>query len=70
MGAGLDSDSPLEQALAGGKPQRAGRFRLYFDGEHCEWSPEVERLHGYEPGTVSPPPPWCCHISIPRTTSR
>ena len=49
---GWTGDSPLEQALAGGKPQHAGWFRLYFDGEQWEWSPEVERLHGYEPGTV------------------
>ena len=54
MVAGLDRDSQLEQALAGGAPQRAGWFRLYFDGEQWEWSPEVERLHGYEPGTVKP----------------
>jgi PAS domain S-box-containing protein len=51
---GLDVDSQLEQALAGGKPQRAGWFRLYFDGEQWEWSPEVALLHGYEPGTVQP----------------
>ena len=37
-----------------GRPQHAGWFRLYFDGEQWEWSPEVERLHGYEPGTVKP----------------
>jgi limonene-1,2-epoxide hydrolase len=54
MVAGLDKDSPLEQALADGAPQRAGWFRLYFDGEQWEWSPEVQRLHGYEPGTVTP----------------
>ena len=51
---GLDGKSPLERALAGGRPQHAGWFRLYFDGEQWEWSPEVERLHGYEPGTVKP----------------
>ena len=51
---GLDGKSPLERALAGGRPQHAGRFRLYFDGEQWEWSPEVQRLHGYEPGTVTP----------------
>ena len=51
---GLDGDSQLEQALAGGAPQRAGWFRLYFNREQWEWSPEVERMHGYEPGTVQP----------------
>ena len=50
----LNGESPLAQALAGGKPQRVGWFRLYFDDERWEWSPEVERMHGYEPGTVQP----------------
>lgn len=50
----LNSESPLAQALAGGERQRVGWFRLYFDDERWEWSPEVERMHGYEPGTVRP----------------
>jgi PAS domain S-box-containing protein len=50
----LDGESPLAQALTGGEPQRVGWVRLYFDDEHWEWSPEVERIHGYEPGTVQP----------------
>lgn len=37
-----------------GGPQRVGWFRFYFDDDRWEWSPEVQRLHGYEPGTVSP----------------
>ena len=48
------ADSPLERALAGGKPHPTGWFRLYFEDERWEWSPEVERLHGYEPGTAKP----------------
>lgn len=47
-------ESPLERALAGGKPHPTGWFRLYFEDERWEWSPEVERLHGYEPGTAKP----------------
>src|ERR1700682_2232515 len=54
MADGLNGESPLEQALAGGEPQRVGWFRLYFDDERWEWSPEVQRMHGYEPGTVKP----------------
>jgi PAS domain S-box-containing protein len=50
----LNGESPLAQALAGAKPQRVGWFRLYFDDERWEWSPEVEQIHGYEPGTVQP----------------
>lgn len=44
----------LEQALAGGSPQCVGWFRFYFVDERWEWSDEVQALHGYEPGTVTP----------------
>jgi fructose-specific component phosphotransferase system IIB-like protein len=45
---------PVEYALAGGAPQRVGWFRFFFADERWEWSPQVERMHGYEPGTVQP----------------
>jgi PAS domain S-box-containing protein len=45
---------PLEQAIAGGTPQKVGSWRFYFADERWEWSAEVERIHGYEPGTVTP----------------
>jgi PAS domain S-box-containing protein len=41
-------------ALAGGAPQQFGWFRFYFEDERWEWSPEVARIHGYEPGSVTP----------------
>ena len=44
----------LEQALAGGSPQRVGWFRFYFADERWEWSEQVQMMHGYEPGTVTP----------------
>ena len=44
----------LERALAGGAPQRVGWFRFYFDDQRWEWSEQVQRIHGYEPGTVTP----------------
>jgi PAS domain S-box-containing protein len=44
----------VEQALAGGSPQRAGWFRFYFADQRWEWSEQVQRLHGYEPGSVTP----------------
>jgi fructose-specific component phosphotransferase system IIB-like protein len=50
----LDGQTPVEQALAGGEPQRVGWFRFYFADERWEWSPQVERMHGYEPGQVHP----------------
>jgi PAS domain S-box-containing protein len=46
--------SDVEQALAGGEPQRVGWFRFYFADERWEWSPQVQRMHGYQPGTVRP----------------
>jgi len=39
---------------AAGRPQHVGWFRFYFDDERWEWSPEVEVMHGYQPGTASP----------------
>jgi PAS domain S-box-containing protein len=45
---------PVEYALAGGAPQRVGWFRFYFADERWEWSPQVERMHGYEPNSVQP----------------
>ncbi len=50
----MTSDYSVEQALTGGAPQRVGWFRFYFDDERWEWSDEVQALHGYQPGTVTP----------------
>lgn len=44
----------VEQALAGGTPQRAGWFRFHFENQLWEWSEQVQQLHGYEPGTMTP----------------
>ncbi len=44
----------VEQALAGGAPQRVGWFRFYFTDQRWEWSEQVQRMHGYEPGSVTP----------------
>jgi PAS domain S-box-containing protein len=43
-----------DETLSGGAPGRVGRFRFYLDGQRWEWSPQVERMHGYAPGTVTP----------------
>jgi len=43
----------VEQAFAGA-PQRVGWFRFYFEDQRWEWSEQVQRMHGYEPGTVTP----------------
>jgi PAS domain S-box-containing protein len=48
-----DEDA-IEFGVSAGEPQRVGRFHFYIDGQRWEWSQSVERLHGYEPGTVTP----------------
>jgi hypothetical protein len=37
-----------------GAVSRVGSFRFWFVGQRWEWSDEVYRMHGYEPGTVVP----------------
>ncbi|BBX99625.1 PAS and ANTAR domain-containing protein [Mycobacterium seoulense] len=44
----------VERALAGGAAQPAGWFRFYFTDQRWEWSEQVQRMHGYEPGSVTP----------------
>jgi PAS domain S-box-containing protein len=49
----------LGHALTGGIPRPGGWYRWFFDDERFddegwEWSPEVEHIHGYQPGTVTP----------------
>jgi hypothetical protein len=50
---GHAAEVEVEQALAGA-PQRVGWFRFYFREQRWEWSEQVERMHGYQPGTVTP----------------
>jgi PAS domain S-box-containing protein len=51
----LNGQTPdIEAALAGGDPQRVGSFRFYFADQSWEWSDQVQRMHGYEPGSVTP----------------
>ena len=44
------ADTPAEAK----NPLLTGWFNFFFDGERWEWSPELARIHGYEPGAVSP----------------
>lgn len=52
--ADFEGQTSIEHALAGGDPQRVGWFKFYFADERWEWSPQVARMHGYEPGAVQP----------------
>ncbi len=55
MPFGLDGQTPqVEEALAGGATQQVGWFRFFFEDQRWEWSEQVQRLHGYKPGTVTP----------------
>ncbi len=55
MSWNLDGQSAdLESALAGDAPQRVGWFRFYFTDQRWEWSEQVQLMHGYEPGSVTP----------------
>jgi PAS domain S-box-containing protein len=47
-------DVASEEELAAVAPERTGWFRFYFADQRWEWSEQVQRLHGYEPGTVTP----------------
>ena len=49
-----DDTAAVARALTGGTPQHIGWFRFHFADQRWEWSAEVQRMHGYEPGTVTP----------------
>jgi PAS domain S-box-containing protein len=49
-----EGSGPVGRALADGGPTRVGWFRYFFDEDRWEWSPQVEQMHGYNPGTVTP----------------
>jgi PAS domain S-box-containing protein len=42
------------EGLMWGASERVGWFRYYFDDERWEWSPQVARMHGYPPESVTP----------------
>lgn len=53
-GRHVGDEPPEEFALAGGEHRHVGWFRFYFADERWEWSEQVQRMHGYQPGTVNP----------------
>lgn len=44
----------VDKALLGGPPQRVGRFEYHYATDSWKWSDTVARIHGYEPGEVTP----------------
>ncbi|MGY4712232.1 PAS and ANTAR domain-containing protein [Mycolicibacterium sp. CBM1] len=51
--ADADGETPTTDA-ADSRSDQVGWFRFYFDDDRWEWSPQVEVMHGYQPGTVTP----------------
>jgi len=49
-------DRPIDIAIPAGVAEylNVGSFRFWFVGQRWEWSDEVARMHGYEPGAVVP----------------
>lgn len=45
---------PTSAIEAAARHLNVGAFRFWFVGQRWEWSDEVARMHGYEPGTVEP----------------
>ena len=43
-----------EEAVATAADLDVGGFRFWFVGQRWEWSDELARMHGYEPGAVTP----------------
>jgi PAS domain S-box-containing protein len=54
MGVDGQRPSQLDEALLGGPPQRVGRFEYRYDTDTWMWSDTVARMHGYQPGEVTP----------------
>ncbi|OBJ71979.1 antitermination regulator [Mycobacterium sp. 1274756.6] len=49
-----DGLNPMELFLGEGDPQRVGRFQYFLSDQRWVWSDTVARMHGYEPGAVTP----------------
>jgi hypothetical protein len=45
---------PTSATEAAARYLNVGTFRFWFVGQRWEWSDEVARMHGYEPGSVVP----------------
>ncbi|AYF79560.1 ANTAR domain-containing protein [Nocardia yunnanensis] len=50
----MRQDNPSPGDYPGTGASDVGAFRFWFVGQRWEWSDEVARMHGYEPGAVVP----------------
>jgi PAS domain S-box-containing protein len=60
-----DEFAEVDAVLGVGAPQRVGRFEFFLDGQRWEWSDAVARMHGYEPGAVTPTTELLLHHQHP-----
>lgn len=51
---GIADVPAVATAVNEGSPLTVGSFKFWFVGQRWEWSDEVARMHGYEPGSVQP----------------
>jgi len=51
---GQDALNDVFEEAAVASETRVGAFSFYFDDQRWEWSEQVQRMHGYQPGTVTP----------------
>jgi hypothetical protein len=49
-----DSIDRFGDQIAAHDSQRLGWFRFHFGDDRWTWSPQVEQMHGYRPGTTAP----------------
>jgi hypothetical protein len=49
-----DSLDQICDQIATHDSQRLGWFRFHFGDDRWTWSPQVEHMHGYHPGTTAP----------------
>ena len=61
---GFDGQSDrLSQPVPADWLEHLGWFRFYFDDDRWTWSPQIERMHGYQPGSTAPNTSLLlCHI--------
>jgi PAS fold len=54
FGSVQDSIGRIDDWIDGDGSQHLGWFRFNFGDDRWTWSPQVERMHGYHPGTTAP----------------
>lgn len=53
-GDAAEEPGPEDLAMGQGDGEQVGRFRFFLADNRWQWSDAVARMHGYEPGSVTP----------------